>query len=145
MAPPARGDGELAGRLQFGSQPLFITAFSEQQELAGEFLNYLHRPEALKGMYEATGFFPADDRFDPANLATEQDKTLWDILANNSMIGYQNYWPSKMDRENTFLAVQAVFSGTDPAQAAADVEQRLDGWRKSATQDVKNFSDWSNG
>lgn len=145
MAPPARGSGELAGRLQFGSQPLFITSFSEQKEQAAKFLAFLHRPEALKGMYDATGFFPADDRFDPTGLSTDQDKALWDILANKSMIGYQNYWPSKMDRENVFLAVQAVFSGTDPKQAAADVEKRLDGWRKASPNDVKNFTDWSQG
>jgi N-acetylmuramoyl-L-alanine amidase CwlA len=48
-----------------------------------------------------------------------------------------------MDRENVFLAVQGIFSGTSPQKAAADVEKRLDAWRKSAPNDVKNFKDWS--
>jgi hypothetical protein len=48
-----------------------------------------------------------------------------------------------MDRENLFLAVQGVFSGTDPAKAAADIEKRLEGWRSSAPNEVKNFKDWS--
>lgn len=143
MAPPKRGTGSLAGKVHFNSHPLFITAFSEHKEVAAKFLAYLHRPEALNGMYKATGFFPADDRFDSSTMNSPQDKTLWELQSNQSTIGYQNFWPSKMDRENVFLAVQSVFSGTAPQKAAADVEKRLDGWRKSSANEVKNFKDWS--
>lgn len=143
MAPPKRGTGSLAGKVHFNSHPLFITAFSEHKELAAKFLAYLHRPEALNGMYKATGFFPADDRFDSSTMNSPQDKRLWELQSNQSTIGYQNFWPSKMDRENSFLAVQAVFSGTAPQKAAADVEKRLDAWRKSSANELKNFKDWS--
>jgi ABC-type glycerol-3-phosphate transport system substrate-binding protein len=143
MAPPKRGTGSLAGKVHFNSHPLFITAFSEHKELAAKFLAYLHRPESLNGMYKATGFFPADDRFDSNTMNSAQDKQLWELQTNQSTIGYQNFWPSKMDRENSFLAVQAVFSGTAPAKAAADVEKRLDGWRKASANELKNFKDWS--
>lgn len=143
MAPPKRGTGSLAGRVHFNSHPLFITSFSEKKELAAKFLAFLHRPEALNGMYKATGFFPADDRFDSSKMNSAQDKQLWDLQSNQSTIGYQNFWPSKMDRENLFLAVQAVFSGTAPAKAAAEVEARLDGWRKASANELKNFKDWS--
>ena len=51
-------------------------------------------------MYKATGFFPADDRFDSSSMNSAQDKTLWELQSNQSTIGYQNFWPSKMDREN---------------------------------------------
>lgn len=143
MAPPKKGTGSLAGKVHFNSHPLFITSFSEKKELAAKFLAYLHRPESLNGMYKSAGFFPADDRFDSSTLNSPQDKVLWDLQSNQSTIGYQNFWPSKMDRENVFLAVQGIFSGTSPQKAAADVEKRLDAWRKSAPNDVKNFKEWS--
>jgi ABC-type glycerol-3-phosphate transport system substrate-binding protein len=143
MAPPKRGTGSLAGRVHFNSHPLFITSFSEKKELAAKFLAFLHRPEALNGMYKATGFFPADDRFDSSTMNSAQDKQLWELQSNQSTIGYQNFWPSKMDRENLFLAVQAVFSGTAPQKAAAEVEQRLGSWRQSAANELKNFQAWS--
>jgi ABC-type glycerol-3-phosphate transport system substrate-binding protein len=143
MAPPKRGTGSLAGRVHFNSHPLFITSYSEKKELAAKFMAFLHRPEALNGMYKATGFFPADDRFDSSTMNSPQDKILWELQSNQSTIGYQNFWPSKMDRENVFLAVQAVFSGTPPERAAADVEKRLGAWRKSAANELKNFKDWS--
>ncbi|WP_404383032.1 extracellular solute-binding protein [Knoellia locipacati] len=143
MAPPKRGSGSLAGRVHFNSHPLFITSFSEQKELAAKFLAFLHRPESLTGMYKATGFFPADDRFDSSQMNSEQDKKLWELQSNQSTIGYQNFWPSKMDRENSFLAVQSVFSGADPKKAAADVEKRLGSWRSSSANELKNFRDWS--
>lgn len=143
MAPPKRGTGSLAGKVHFNSHPLFITSFSDKKDLAAKFLAYLHRPESLNGMYKAAGFFPADDRFDSNTLNSPQDKVLWDLQSNQSTIGYQNFWPSKMDRENVFLAVQGIFSGTSPQKAATDVEKRLDAWRKSAPNDVKNFKDWS--
>ena len=143
MAPPKVGTGALAGKVHFNSHPLFITAFSDKKDQAAKFLAFLNRAESLNGMYKATGFFPADDRFDSSTMNSKQDQALWELQSNQSTIGYQNFWPSKMDRENLFLAVQAVFSGTDPKEAAADVEKRLDGWRKSSPNELKNFKDWS--
>lgn len=144
FTPPVRGGGDMAGRISFNSHPLFITSFAEDKELAAKFLAHLHQPEALKGMYDSSGFFPADDRFDSSALKTEQDKQLFEFLRDRSTIGYQNYWPSKMDRENLFLGVQALFAGSEsPAKAAAAIEQRLGTWRKSAAADLKNFEAWS--
>lgn len=143
MAPPKKGTGALAGKVHFNSHPLLITAYSEKKELAASFLSHLHTADALNGMYEATGFFPADDRFDSSVTSTPQDKALWDLLNEQSTIGYQNYWPSKMDRENVFIAVQDVFAGKAPADAAADVESRLGSWRQSSPTDLKNFQDWA--
>lgn len=144
MAPPKVGTGALAGRVHFNSHPLFITSFSEKKDLAARFLAYLHRKEALTGMYEASGFFPADDRFDSSKMKMPQDKILWDLMRNQSKIGYQNFWPSKMDRENVFLAVQSLFAGTrTPKQAAENIEGRLESWRQSSPNDLKNFREWS--
>lgn len=144
MAPPAVGDGELAGSVHFNPHPLFITSFADDPKLAAKYLAELHTTEALNGMYEATGFFPADDRFDPSVLANAQDQTLWDLMETKSTIGYQNYWPAIMDRENLFLAVQALFAGEQsPQQAAEAVEQRLGQWRDQAGPELENFQTWS--
>lgn len=145
MAPPAVGSGDLAGKVHFNPHPLFITSFAddEQQQIAADLLAQLHTAEALNGMYKATGFFPSDDRFDSDVLSTPQDEALWDLMENQSTIGYQNYWPSIMDRENLFLAVQGIFSGDSPDRAAAGVEERLAGWRESSGQELENFKTWS--
>jgi multiple sugar transport system substrate-binding protein len=143
MAPPAVGSGALAGKVHFNPHPLFVTSFAEDPQVAADLLAELHTEEALNGMYKATGFFPADDRFDPGVLTTPQDETLWDLMENQSTIGYQNYWPSIMDRENLFLAVQGLFSGDTPEQAAAGVEERLAGWRESSARELENFQTWS--
>lgn len=138
--PPKVGTGQLAGRISFNSHPLFITSFAPDKALAAKLLAYLHRPEVLKGMYESSGFFPADDRFDSAALTTDQDKQLFGFLRDKSVIGYQNYWPSKMDRENLFLGVQSLFAGSaSPAEVAQQIEQRLGTWRSSSADELKNF------
>lgn len=143
MAPPQRGTGELAGKVHFNSHPLFITSFAEHPELAAEFMEYLHQPEALDGMYQAAGFFPADDRFDSTTMNSPQDQVLWELQSDQSTIGYQNFWPSKMDRENLFVAVQDLFAGTAPADAAADIDERLAAWRSSSEVELNNFREWA--
>lgn len=140
FTPPTRGTGQLAGRISFNSHPLLIASFAPDKKLAAKLLAYLHRPEVLKGMYETSGFFPADDRFDSSALKTEQDKQLFGFLRDKAVIGYQNYWPTKMDRENLFLGVQSLFAGSaSPAEAAAQIEQRLGTWRSSSAAELKNF------
>jgi ABC-type glycerol-3-phosphate transport system substrate-binding protein len=137
---PTKGTGSLAGRIQFNSHPLFITSFAENKQLPSAFLQYLHTAPVLKGMYESSGFFPADDRFDPSVMKTDQDKQLFGFLRDKSVIGYQNYWPSKMDRENLFLGVQSLFAGQgSPEQIAQQIEQRLATWRQQSAADLKNF------
>jgi ABC-type glycerol-3-phosphate transport system substrate-binding protein len=137
---PTKGTGKLAGRIQFNSHPLFITSFAQNKELASAFLQYLHTAPVLKGMYESSGFFPADDRFDSSVMNIDQDKQLFGFLRDKSVIGYQNYWPSKMDRENLFLGVQSLFAGQgSPEQIAQQIEQRLVAWRSSNAADLKNF------
>jgi hypothetical protein len=70
----------------------------------------------------------------------DQDKQLFGFLRDKSVIGYQNYWPSKMDRENLFLGVQSLFAGQgSPEQIAQQIEQRLAAWRSSNAADLKNF------
>ena len=143
MAPPKKGTGSLAGRVQFNSHPLHHRVLGEEAA-AAKFLAFLHRPEALNGMYKATGFFPADDRFDSSKMNSPRTSSSYGTCrATSPTIGYQNFWPSKMDRENLFLAVQSVFSGTAPQKAAAEVEQRLASWRQSAANELKNFKAWS--
>jgi len=137
---PTKGTGSLAGRIQFNSHPLFITSFAENKQLPSAFLQYLHTAPVLKGMYESSGFFPADDRFDSSVMKTDQDKQLFGFLRDKSVIGYQNYWPSKMDRENLFLGVQSLFAGQgSPEQIAQQIEQRLATWRQQSAADLKNF------
>ena len=137
---PTKGTGQLAGRIQFNSHPLFITSFAENKQLPSAFLQYLHTAPVLKGMYESSGFFPADDRFDPSVMKTDQDKQLFGFLRDKSVIGYQNYWPSKMDRENLFLGVQSLFAGQgSPEQIAQQIEQRLATWRQQSAADLKSF------
>lgn len=140
FVPPKIGTGSLAGKISFNSHPLFITAFAPDKALAAKLLAYLHTPEVLKGMYTSSGFFPADDRFDSASLKTDQDKALFGFFKDKAVIGYQNYWPSKMDRENLFLGVQSLFAGSvTPAQAADQIEQKLAAWRQANAADLKNF------
>jgi len=138
--PPKIGTGTLAGKISFNSHPLFITSFAPDKALAAKLLAYLHTPSVLKGMYEASGFFPADDRFDSTILKTDLDKALFGFLRDKATIGYQNYWPSKMDRENLFLGVQSLFAGSaTPAKAAEQIEGRLAAWRSASAAELKNF------
>lgn len=144
FTPPARGKGGLAGKITFNSHPLFIPSFAANKELAAKLLSFLHTQKNLNGMYSTSGFFPADDRFDSSVITKPTDKQLFEFTNKQSSLSYQNYWPSQMDRENLFIAVQALFAGErTPTQAAGDVQQRLDAWRKASQADLKNFKDWS--
>ncbi len=146
MTPPKWGTGAIAGRMSINPTPLFITSFAEHKEETAKFLKYLHTADALTGMYKASGFFPADDRFPKETIQTPQDRQLYDMIANQSTIGYQNFWPAQMDRENVFLGVQSLFSGSStPESAAKDIDDRLAQWRKTQATDLKNFQAWAQG
>jgi len=144
LLPPKVGTGSIAGLISYNPHPLFVTSFAKDKGLAAKFLKYLHTPSVLDGLYESSGSFPADDGFDKTKITTPQDKQLFEFLSTRSTLTYQNFWPSQMDRENVFLAVQSVFAGSrTPAKAAQDVEQRLAGWRKSQPGDLANFTEWA--
>lgn len=140
--PPIVGSGKLAGRMPNSSEQLMVTTWANT-DLAVALLEYLHTPDQLDAMYEASGALPTDDRFRATSPKVPQHKVLAEWLKTSSMPNYQNVWPSQMDRGNLFLAVQGLLGGQlTPSTAAKQIDDGLRAWRAQNPDVVKNFESW---
>ncbi len=140
---PPFGTGPGANKLGSTSQTLGVTSFSPHQAEAAEFIKFLHTPERLQAFYEATGAFPADDRFDAGAITELQLKSLYD-LATSGAPYLENFIPSELDAKAVFAGAQAIFAGTgDPATLAADMQAVMDRLRTTNPDLVDNFTKWA--
>ena len=143
MLPPRFGRGRLAGKMPNTAQQLLVTSWSAHKDEAADLLRYFHTPERLERMNLLSGAVPPDDRFDRSQLQRPQDRTMVQWMGSESMTSYQNYWPPQMDRENLFLAVQSLFSGTLSAdKAAKQVDEFLKRWRDLSSDTVEELATW---
>jgi ABC-type glycerol-3-phosphate transport system substrate-binding protein len=144
MLPPLSGQGKLAGKMPNTSQQLFVTSFASNKDDAAQVLAYLHTPERLAAMYKMSGAIPPDNRFNPKSLSLPQQRQVFGWMKTSATTDYQNYWPAQEDRENLFLAIQALFSNQSTAsKAASDVEGRLKSWRQLNGSTAKTLQKWA--
>ncbi len=142
-AMPPYGDGPGAGKLGSTSQTLGVTSFSEHQPEAADFIRFLHTPERLQAFYEATGAFPADDRFDSAAITEPQLKSLYELAADGAPY-LENFMPAELDAKANFAFSQLLLGGKlEPQTAAEDTEAAMARIRTTQPDLLANFKKWS--
>ena len=132
--------------------PHSITSWSENKELAADFLNFFHAPENYPKLLEAEQyhFLPADDRFD-FNIIQEPEHAKW--FAERTIKGLE------ADNYNSEFAIpwviidngliqggQALILGElDPQGAADNMEQAAIEWREQNPEMLECFKTWAAG
>src|SRR5665811_682855 len=91
MIMPKWGTGKYAGALQLSSQTVGITSWSKYPQESADFIMFMHSAERANAMYTASGAFPADDRFNPALLVTDQEKQIAALAAGEVSPWGENY------------------------------------------------------
>ena len=144
---PIWGKGKLATSYDTTqSSRRFITKWSKHPRAAAQFLVFLHKPQALKAWYKATGVFPADKRF-PASLVTDPIAKEQLKLDHSPVIVWpENYVPPQVDGGADLAAGELITSGSGtPADAVKLWEQELSKWKTQHPDEFQAYSKWVNG
>jgi multiple sugar transport system substrate-binding protein len=142
--PPPIGSGKLASSYDVTqSSSEMITAWSGHKREAALFLMFMHAPERLKALYDQTGAFPADKRFNLKAITDPLQKQMltWDLSLPS--IWLENVVPTQIDLNGDQTAGETITSGNGtPATAAQLWERTARQWRASNPDDVKRFKAW---
>lgn len=139
---PVWGTGKYAGPLQLSSQTVGITSWSKYPKESADFIMFMHTPDRVNAMYKMSGAFPADDRFDPSLLSTDQEKKIAKLASENVSPWGENYIPSQFDEQAYYFGVQDFFNGKTPEDMAKKCQEIIEKWQKEQPDSVKNFEKW---
>jgi len=143
MAMPKWGNGPYSGKLGQASQTVGITSWSKYPEVAADFIMFMHTPERLKAWFNATGAFPADDRFDARLIKSPQLKTLYALVRRGAPY-IENFIPTELDAKANFAQSQLLLAGkVDAKQAAQATEKTAARIRRTNRDLIANFATWS--
>lgn len=146
MLAPVFGKGKIAGLMGNTAQVLTIPSFAPNKEASADYLSFLHTPERLKAMYETSRALPADDRFDVNVVESALDKQVLLWAKDKASLSYQDYIPSKIDRESIFVSIDKVILGeSTPEQAAQEVEDFAARWRADSPDQLQTLKKWLAG
>ena len=130
MRPPKYGTGQLADAGNATqSISFFVTKWSQHQQEAADFLQYLHSPDRLTAWYQATGVVAADDRFDSSLVTIPQLQQMAKFETTGPQVWLENWIPPQLDGDADIPAGQMIFSGSGTADDAAQLWERVAGRR----------------
>jgi multiple sugar transport system substrate-binding protein len=144
MGVPVYGSGKMADTITVTAQGFGITSWSEHKEEAAQFIMFMHSPERLEAWYDATGVFPADDRFDASKIKLPQMRQMFEWVKEKPSVNLENFAPSLLEEQAIFPGVQLLLSGEGtPEQAADMIASTLEQWRKEYGDAVQNYTKWA--
>jgi raffinose/stachyose/melibiose transport system substrate-binding protein len=142
--PPPIGSGKLASYYDVTqSSSEMITAWSGHKREAALFLKFMHTPERLKALYDQTGAFPADKRFNLQVIKDPLQKQMlkWDLGLRS--IWLENLVPTQVDLNGDQTAGETITSRSGTPEMAAQLwERTARQWRASNPDGVKRFKAW---
>jgi raffinose/stachyose/melibiose transport system substrate-binding protein len=141
MRPPKWGTGQLADAGNATqSISFFVTKWSQHQQEAADFLQYLHTADRLTAWYKATGVVAADDRFDSSLVTTPQLQTMAKFETTGTQVWLENWIPTQLDGDGDIPAGQMIFSGSGSAADAAQLWERVaQTWRNAHPDELANW------
>jgi len=142
MAAPKWGSGDFAGKLTVSSQTVGITSWSENKEEAADFIKFMHSPERVNAMYDQSGAYPADDRFDSSLLKTVQETQISDLITGDNPPWRVNHLPTQLTEEAYYAGVQEFFNGLSPEDMAVKSQEIIEKWRTQQPDAFDNFTKW---
>jgi len=141
MRPPKYGTGQLADAGNATqSISFFVTKWSQHQQEAADFLQYLHSPDRLTAWYQATGVVAADDRFDRSLVTIPQLQDMAKFETTGPQVWLENWIPVQLDGDADIPAGQMIFSGSGTADDAAQLWERVAStWRNVHPDELANW------
>ena len=150
MAAPvieeAGGDWGVTDKIDNSSQTLGITSWSQNKEVAADFIAFLHSAERQNAMYLASSAPPCDDRFDMSLLKTEQEKWAYEqITTGNWFFHNENYIPWQVNIDGHYaVAQQFIDEKLTPEVAAQRVDDAAKIFRNENPDTLQKMLDWYN-
>jgi multiple sugar transport system substrate-binding protein len=143
MRAPAFGTGKFANSFGVPAQVLLITKFSSHKQEAAEFLKFLHTPEMMHLMYKVSGAITPDNRFDPAWLNTETDKTMLGWQKDLPDFWYQYYYPLQFETNGVDPGLQKIWEpGGSVSSAVSSMQNAISQWRNQSPAQAQAYSSW---
>ena len=143
MLTPCWQETGLSKKFPTASQYLSITSYSKHQQEAALFLKFLHEPEQMKSLYEMAGAMTADDRWDPAWLASGIDQQMYQWTKDIPSVTLYYIAPPVID-EWIWPAAGQLYTNTSTPEAIGELgEQIIAAWREANPELVANFIEWS--
>jgi|SRR5579883_517005 len=145
--PPQIGSGKLStwyDTTQSSSE--MITSWSPYKRQAAMFLMFMHTPERLKALYDQTGAFPADDRFNLRAIKDPLQRQLlsWDLGMRS--VWLENFVPTQIDLNGDQTAGETITSKSGGPDTAAQLwERTARQWRVTNPDGLKHFTGWIGG
>jgi len=132
--------------IDVSSQTLAITKWSENKEVAADFITFLHSAERQNAMYLQSGAPPCDDRFDMTLLKTEQEKWAYkQVTTGNWFFHNENYIPWQVDIDGHYVvAQQFIDEKLTPEEAAKRVDEAAKIFRTENPDTLQKMVDWYN-
>jgi hypothetical protein len=104
---------------------------------------FTHTPERMSSFFNATGAFPADDRFNTKLIKLPQQKVLFNLVKHGAPY-LENFIPTEFDTKANFAEAQLLLAGKiDAKQAAQASEQIAERIRRTNRDLISNFATWS--
>jgi len=141
--PPALGSGKLGSYYDATqSSSEMITTWSAHKREAAQFLMFMHTPARLAALYDQTGAFPADNRFNVHAIKDPLQRQMltWDLNLPN--VWLENFVPTQLDTNGDRTAGETVTSGGTADTAGQLWERTARQWRASNLGDLQRFKSW---
>lgn len=135
--------GARFNRPAIGTGPVFLVmGYGENQEGAGELLEFIHQPEQLELWWELTNSMPADDRIDEGILTPNARQLLAFIKERRGdpfalWWNSQFYAPSPGFRFNYGIVADMVAGAMDADEAARRAENLFTSFREDDPEAVE--------
>jgi ABC-type glycerol-3-phosphate transport system substrate-binding protein len=144
MKPPIFGHGGYANSLVNTGNGFQVTSWSKNQQVAGNFLAYMHARERLRALYAQTGNFPADSRWNPSQAKRPTDRLMLAWLGQKNVFYPANFYPTDLDVNGNFVVFQGLLGGDmTVAQAGKTYQDVIVKWRKLNPGAVQNYKVWA--
>jgi multiple sugar transport system substrate-binding protein len=144
IAEEADGEWATPDMLDVSSQALAITSWSENKEVAADFIAFLHTAERQNEMYLQSGAPPCDDRFDMNLLKTDQEKWAYQqVTSGNWFFHNENYIPWQVNVDGHYVvAQQFIDENLTPEVAASRVEEAAKLFRSENPDTLQKMVEW---
>jgi raffinose/stachyose/melibiose transport system substrate-binding protein len=145
VAPiPLWGHGKLATSYDVTqSSDAFITKWSKHPRAAAQFLMFLHKPQALKAWYKATGVFPADKRFPASSVTDPIAKQLLKLDQSPVSVWPENFVPPQVDQNADLAGGELITSGSaSPAKVVKLWKTQLSQWKSQHPDEYTSYKKW---
>jgi raffinose/stachyose/melibiose transport system substrate-binding protein len=141
---PKWGNGALADKYSVSqSSDEFITSWSHHKSEAATFLVWLHQPQNLLSLHEATGAFPADRRFPTADITGALAKQLY-ALDQLPSVWLEDWVPATLSASTDGQATQIITSGSGGLpQVEALWKSGIQHWKFTLPADYKAYQQWA--